>query len=95
MLPLRARMIDDMTLAGLALGRRKSTPRRCAGWQRITGAHPISSARRRCGATCSTCASEGWHVQDKPVWPASCTATRLAVRGDWGKKDWLAGIACV
>jgi hypothetical protein len=35
MSPPRARMIEDMTLAGLAAGTQKSTSRRCAGWPRI------------------------------------------------------------
>ena len=47
MSPLRERMIEDMTLAGLALGTRQATPRRCAGWRCIADAHPISSAKRK------------------------------------------------
>ena len=37
MSPLRARMIEDMTLAGLAAGTQKIYIH-CAGWLRITGA---------------------------------------------------------
>ena len=42
MLPLRARMIEDMTLAGLAAGTQKISSSRCAGWLRITAARRIN-----------------------------------------------------
>jgi len=58
MSPLRERMIEDMTLAGLWLwGHDRPTPRRCAGWRCIADAHPISSAKRKYAATCSSCAN--------------------------------------
>ena len=47
MSPLRTRMIEDMTLAGCCGDAARPTRRRCAGWQRVTGAHPISSAKRK------------------------------------------------
>ena len=46
MSPLRERMIEDMILAGLALGTRQAYTQ-CAGWQRVTGGHPINSAKRK------------------------------------------------
>jgi len=42
MSPLRARMIEDMTLAGLAAGTQRSTSSRCSGWLRIIGARRIN-----------------------------------------------------
>jgi len=81
MSPLRARMIEDMTLAGLALGRRKSTFSRCARWQRITGVHRTSSARKRCGSTCSACARVGLPAaRSRPASTASVSS--LALRLD-------------
>jgi len=49
MSPLRMRMIEDMTLAGLATGTHKSTLRQCADWPHITVARLICSARKKCG----------------------------------------------
>ena len=75
MSPQRTRMIDDMILG-------RSTSRRCAGWLRITTARPICSAKKRCGTTCSACASEAWHAApSRSVITAyvSSTNTRSAV----------------
>jgi hypothetical protein len=51
MSPLRERMIEDMILAS-PWGRGRPTRRQCAGWQRVTGGHPINSAKRKYVATC-------------------------------------------
>jgi hypothetical protein len=69
---------------------RKSTSSRCAGWLRITGARRISSASKRCGPACSTCASEAWRAaHSRPVSTVcvSSTARRSAAPGGCsGKK---------
>ena len=59
MSPLRARMIEDMSLAGLAVGTQKIYIQAVPDWPRITAARPISSARKRCGATCSSLRQRG------------------------------------
>jgi hypothetical protein len=89
--PQRARMMDDMILAGLAEGTRKlyvqAVRRLAAHYHRS----PICSARKRCGTTCSACASEGWpgHLPDQSLRPAFLLPTYArpclgAVRGRKG-----------
>ncbi len=60
---LRARMIEDMSLAGLATGTQKIyVQSSAADWPRITVDRPICSARKKFGAICSACASAGWRA---------------------------------
>ena len=84
MSPLRERMIEDMTLAGLALGHDRRTPRRCAGWRCIADAHPISSAKSKYAATCSSCANRARRAgrsRSDCTASASSTSTHSVVVG--------------
>src|SRR5208282_3020411 len=74
-------------------GRRKSTSSRCAGWLPITGARRTSSARKRCGPTCSACARAGRHAAHSRPASTGCVssiAIRLTACGDCSGKKRIA-----
>ena len=84
MSPLRARMIEDMILAGLAVGTQKNYVQAVADWLRIIAARRISSRGRGAGLPARLAPARGGtrHLPDQPVTAfVSSTATRSAGPG--------------
>jgi hypothetical protein len=76
MSPQRARMIEDMILAGFARGTQKLYVQAVRRLTAHYAARLISSAKKRCGPPCSTCASEGWRAASIRPTSNSSAATK-------------------
>ena len=83
MSPLRAWMIEDTTLAGLVPGTQQSYARAVRLLSEYYGVRPINSANKRCEATCSTYAGEGWDEVPSPTGIAFGSSTNIRGR-TWG-----------
>ena len=89
MSPLLARMTEDITPAGSALGTQKLYAPEVYRLAAHYRPHPIAltrSARRgkRCGATCSACANGGSHAApSRPVIPAVAQRHRQPSLQTW------------
>ena len=87
------RMIEDMSLAGLAEGTQKIYVQAVRRLAAHTVDHLICSARKKFGATCSACASAGLHaVHFRPAGSAFAFSVTIpsSVRGDCSGKKRLA-----